>query len=81
MSFNVYAWAFSANITDASINWTNNLSTNVTAPGQSGYSIMTTAVPEPHQTVLLVIGLCVMLMVLRSSATNRKPNATRAKST
>jgi hypothetical protein len=64
-SFNAYAWAYSANIADSSINWTNNLSTNPAAVGQSGYSITTTAVtavPEPGQTVLLAAGLSLMLL-------------------
>jgi hypothetical protein len=55
-SFNAYAWAFSAMVADSSINWTNNLSTNPAAPGQSGFSITTTA-PEPGTLLLLGAGL------------------------
>jgi hypothetical protein len=56
VAFNAYAWAYSANIADASINWTNNVSTNPSAPGQSGYSITTTPVPEPGSFLLLGMG-------------------------
>jgi hypothetical protein len=62
-SFNAYAWAFSANVADSSINWTNNLSTNPAAPGQSGYSITTTAVPEP--AMLFPVGLAALFLVRR----------------
>jgi hypothetical protein len=55
LSFNAYAWAFSANVADASINWTNNLSTDPNAPGQSGYSVQ--AVPEPGTLALFAAGL------------------------
>jgi hypothetical protein len=54
LSFNAYAWAFSANVADSSINWTNNLSTNPDAPGQSGFSI--TAVPEPSTWAMVILG-------------------------
>jgi hypothetical protein len=59
-SFNAYAWAFSANVADSSINWTNRLSSNVADPGQSGYSITTTAqapIPEPATIFLLGAGV------------------------
>ncbi|MEJ0018052.1 MAG: PEP-CTERM sorting domain-containing protein [Acetobacteraceae bacterium] len=56
-AFNAYAWAYSANIADATINWTNRLSTNPSDAGQSGYSINTTAVPEPGTLLLLAAGL------------------------
>lgn len=65
-SFNTYAWALSANIADSSINWTNNLSTNPLAPGQSGYSITTTAVaavPEPRTGLLILAGLAVISLL------------------
>ncbi len=71
VSFNAYAWAYSANIADASINWTNNLNTLLTAPNQSGYSITTTAVvPEPGQVAMLAVGLCFMLLAVRRTAGN-----------
>lgn len=54
LSFNAYAWAFSANVADSSINWTNNLSTNPTAPGQSGFSIA--SVPEPSTWAMMILG-------------------------
>ena len=43
-AFNAYAYAADFNITPdvGAINWTNNLSTNSSAPGQSGYSITAT---------------------------------------
>jgi len=63
LSFNVYAWAFSAEVADSSINWTNNLSVNAAAPGQSGYSVVD--VPEPG-TVSLLAAALISLMVLGS---------------
>ena len=48
LAFNTYAYAFTANIADGSINWTNRLSTDLAAAGQSGYSINSSAVaPVP----------------------------------
>jgi hypothetical protein len=66
-SFNAYAWAFSAMVADSSINWTNNLSTNPAAPGQSGFSITTTAqpVPEPGQAAIFPIGVAMIFLVRR----------------
>jgi hypothetical protein len=58
LSFNAYAWAFSANVADSSINWTNNLSTNPDAPGQSGFSI--SAVPEPSTWAMVILGFIVI---------------------
>jgi hypothetical protein len=55
LSFNAYAWAFSADVADSSINWTNRLSTNLTDPGQSGFSI-TAAVPEPATWAMITLG-------------------------
>ena len=59
MAFNAYAWVLNANIADGSINWTNWVSTNPSEPGQSGYSIATTAtaVPEPGSIALLAVAL------------------------
>jgi hypothetical protein len=69
-SFNAYAWAFSANIGNSSINWTNRLSTNPLEANQSGYSVR--SVPEPEQAVLLAIGLCAIFLVgRRQRATQR----------
>jgi hypothetical protein len=59
LSFNAYAWAFSANVADSSINWTNNLSTDPNAPGQSGYSVM--AVPEPGTLAVFASGLIALM--------------------
>ncbi|MDY0748678.1 PEP-CTERM sorting domain-containing protein [Paucibacter sp. R3-3] len=58
-SFNAYAFAMAANIADASINWTNRVSTNAADVGQSGYSIISTAqpVPEPATAALALVGL------------------------
>lgn len=56
LSFNAYAWAFSANVADSSINWTNRLSTNPAELGQSGFSI--TAVPEPSTWAMMILGFC-----------------------
>jgi hypothetical protein len=66
-SFNAYAWALSANVANDSINWTNNLSTDPAAPGQSGYSITTTAapVPEPVPALLLPVALSTIVLVRR----------------
>lgn len=72
-SFNVYAFAMSANVADASINWTNRISTNAAEAGQSGYSIVSTAqalpVPEPTSAALMLIGLgLVSIRLLRRRA-------------
>jgi hypothetical protein len=56
VAFNAYAWAFSAMVADSSINWTNNLSTDPNAPGQSGFSITTTAAPVPEPSAILLLG-------------------------
>lgn len=58
-AFNAYAWALFADVANDSINWTNNLSTDPAAVGQSGYSIVTTAgpLPEPASLLLLAAGL------------------------
>jgi hypothetical protein len=56
VAFNAYAWAYSANVADASINWTNNVSTDPSAPGQSGYSITTTAAPLPEPGAFILFG-------------------------
>lgn len=55
LSFNAYAWALNANVADSSINWTNRLSTDPTAPGQSGLSVMA-AVPEPSTWAMMILG-------------------------
>jgi hypothetical protein len=71
VSFNAYAWALVANVGNDSINWTNNLSTNPAAPGQSGYSITTTAtapVPEPASLLPLGAGLACMLRYRRGAS-------------
>jgi len=76
-SFNTYAWALSANIADSSINWTNNLSTNPAAGGQSGYSITTTAisaVPEPETALLIVVGLFVIFLLRRTQRARPGPH-------
>jgi hypothetical protein len=57
LAFNTYAYAFQANIADGSINWTNRLSTNLGDPGQSGYSITSTAVsPVPLPPAVWLLG-------------------------
>jgi hypothetical protein len=55
-AFNAYAWVLDANIANSSINWTNNLSTDPAASGQSGFSIITTAAPVPEPGTLLLLG-------------------------
>jgi hypothetical protein len=56
VAFNAYAWVLSADVADSSINWTNNVSSNPAAPGQSGVSITTTA-PEPGTILVLCTGI------------------------
>lgn len=58
-AFNAYAFAFTSNTGDNSIDWTNRVSGNPLDAGQSGYSIRSTAaaVPEPATWVLLGSGL------------------------
>lgn len=64
-SFNAYAWALNANIADGAINWTNRVSGDLAATGQSGYSIVTTAVPEPGTYASLAIGLLAVVLARR----------------
>ena len=47
-AFNAYAFAFTSNTGDNSIDWTNRLSSNLLEAGQSGYSINSTAVATPE---------------------------------
>ncbi len=64
-SFNAYAYAQTANVADASINWTNRTSTDPNEVGQSGYSIVSTAalpVPEPASAALLATGLAAVAL-------------------
>lgn len=57
LAFNAYAYAFQANIADGSINWTNRLSTNLADPGQSGYSVTSTAIePVPLPPAIWLMG-------------------------
>lgn len=65
VSFNAYAWVLNADVADGSINWTNNLSTNLAAPGQSGFSITTDAAPVPEPTLLFPVGLAMICWVRR----------------
>jgi hypothetical protein len=68
-AFNAYAWVLDANVANSSINWTNNLSTNPAASGQSGYSIVTTAVPEPSTLLLFAAGLAGLSLIRRTKVT------------
>jgi hypothetical protein len=72
VAFNAYAWAFSAMVADSSINWTNNVSPDPSAPGQSGFSITTTAepVPEPGALLLFSAGLAGLSFARRREAAN-----------
>lgn len=76
-SFNAYAWAFSANIADSSINWTNRLSTDLATAGQSGLSVtskaVAVAVPEPGSLLLLGAGLAMIPAMKR-----RRPDQQRS---
>ncbi len=65
VAFNAYAYALFANVADNAINWTNNLSTNPAAPGQSGFSITTTAVPEPAPVALMALSTMVLMLYRR----------------
>jgi hypothetical protein len=57
LAFNAYAYALSSNTGGDSIDWTNRLSTNLADPGQSGYSITTTAVaPVPLPPAVWLLG-------------------------
>jgi len=56
LGFNAYAYALSSNTGGDSIDWTNRLSTNLADPGQSGYSISSTA-PAPVPSPTLGAGL------------------------
>jgi hypothetical protein len=57
LAFNVYAYALTANIDDASINWTNRVSTNPAEVGQSGYSITSSALsPTPLPPSVWMMG-------------------------
>jgi hypothetical protein len=65
-AFNAYAWVSSANVANSSINWTNRVSTNTADAGQSGYSIITTAIPAPEPGSMLSLGAGVVgLAVIR----------------
>ena len=78
-SFNAYAWALNANIDNSSINWTNNLSTDPAALGQSGFSIVTTAeaVPEPEQAALFPVALAMFFLIRRVRQERTSQNRSR----
>ena len=65
--FNAYAWVLNADVADSSINWTNNVSTDPNAPGQSGYCVQTTAsaVPEPAEGASFLLGVSAIFFVRR----------------
>jgi hypothetical protein len=81
VAFNAYAWAFSAMVADSSINWTNNVSTDPSAPGQSGFSITTTAepVPEPGALLMFSAGLAGLAFARRRGAENPIADAGRSR--
>lgn len=64
VAFNAYAWVLDANVANSSINWTNNVSGNPSAPGQSGFSITTTA-PEPGTIFVLCTGIAGLVATRR----------------
>jgi hypothetical protein len=73
-SFNAYAWAFSANVANSSINWTNNVSTNPAAPGQSGFSVTTSAQPMPEPAPAAVFPIAFAMIVLVRRGRHARPS-------
>jgi hypothetical protein len=65
VAFNAYAYALFANVANNAINWTNNVSTNPAAPGQSGFSITTSAIPEPRSVALMALSTMVLMLYRR----------------
>lgn len=66
LAFNVYAYALVANVANGSINWTNNVSSNLAASGQSGYAITSTAaIPTPEPGTMLLCGSAVIAGLIR----------------
>ena len=68
LAFNAYAYTLSSNTGNDSINWTNRLSVNLADPGQSGYSVTSSAVnpvPLPAAVWLFGSALVGLLMVGR----------------
>jgi hypothetical protein len=64
VAFNAYAYALDANVANNSINWTNNVSTNPNAPGQSDFAI-TRSVPEPAPVTLLAVSTIALMLYRR----------------
>ncbi|MEA5112559.1 MAG: hypothetical protein VB050_00880 [Geobacteraceae bacterium] len=71
LAFNAYAYTLTSNTGMDSINWTNNLSTDINAFNQTGYSITSTAaapVPIPAAFWLLGSGFSGMFFMRRKKA-------------
>jgi hypothetical protein len=65
LAFNAYAWAFNANVANASINWTNNVSTDPSALGSEWAFDQDDGGTEPGSLLLLGMGLIGTVAAMR----------------